>query len=348
MSKVRIVNWLLTRKCNLRCNYCAIVRNYKNKPIEYPDMKHYIKNEMPAEVVIKTLKKFKVHNPDMFHLFYGGETLLKPDLADIINYCNENEIYYTIISNNTPEVQPALVKLFNKVHHIEGFTSSVDPIFNEPDLNKDRVRKSIEGLQRLKELQAAGLVKDVVAEITVMKNNQHFLYQLICNLSKEEIYSDITFVDIAKNNYYDFSNIKDENLSVQPTLSLAGQLLDIMHDHSLLVHMKDVLIPRMFDTLPSNFDCELENGLHNLTIDADGTIRLCTRIRGVVTPLNNVTNLFDKHYPQLISNDVFNGIKQDKKRLCELCNHSCLMMSQYFNTTNEEVDTLVHSDKREG
>jgi hypothetical protein len=181
-----------------------------------------------------------------------------------------------------------------------------------------------------------------------MKNNQHFLYQLICNLSKEEIYSDITFVDIAKNNYYDFSNIKDENLSVQPTLSLAGQLLDIMHDHSLLVHMKDVLIPRMFDTLPSNFDCELENGLHNLTIDADGTIRLCTRIRGVVTPLNNVTNLFDKHYPQLISNDVFNGIKQDKKRLCELCNHSCLMMSQYFDTTNEEVDTLVHSDKREG
>lgn len=346
MSKVRIVNWILTRKCNLECDYCAIVRNYKNKPSCYPDMKHYIKNEMSTEDILDTLKKLKVHNPNIFHLFYGGEPLLRPDLADIINYCNENEIYYTIISNNTPEVQPALIKLFNKVGYIEGFTSSVDPIFNEPELNKDRVRKSIEGLQRLKELQAAGLVRDVVAEITVMEHNQHFLYDLICNLSKEEIYSDITFVDIAKNNYYDFSNIKDENLLVQPTFSLADQLLDIMKDSSLLVHMKDVLIPKMFDTLPSNFDCELEDGIHNLTIDADGSIRLCLRIRGVITPYNNIKNLFDLSYPQLLSHDVFSGIKTDKKRFCELCNHSCLMMSQYFDRTNKEVDSLVHLDKR--
>jgi len=348
MSKIRIVNWLLTRKCNLTCEYCAIVRDYVNKPWLYPDMKHYIKNEMPTDVVINTLAAFKVHNPDIFHILYGGEPLLRPDLPEIINYCNDNEIYYTIISNNTPEIQPLIKRLFDKVGYVEGFTSSVDPIFNEIGSSKkeDRVRKSIEGLRRLKEIQGAGKVKDVVAEITVMKHNQNLLHELITELSADEIYSDITFVDIAKSAYYDFSNVWSKAELVQPTYELAGELMDIMSNVHLLVHMKDILIPKMFDTLPSKFDCELEHGLHNISIDADGSIRLCLRIKGVSTPNFNVQQLFDESYPELISKFVYNAIVSDKHEFCKLCNHSCLMMSQHFDSTEEKVDSLIHSDKR--
>lgn len=348
MSKIRIVNWLLTRKCNLNCEYCAIVKNYKGKPFSYPDMSHYIKNEMPTEVVLNALKVFKIHNPNIFHLFYGGEPLLRPDLPDIINYCNDNEIYYTIISNNTPVVQPMLKKLFDKVGYVEGFTSSVDPVFNEIGLKQDRIQKSIEGLKRLKEIQGAGLVKDVVAEITVMKHNQDYLYELIRELSKEEIYSDITFVDIAKSSYYDFSNVKDKHFLVKPSFDLAVMFQEFLSDDNLLIHMKDLLLPQMFDTLPSNFDCELEKGIHNITIDADGSIRLCLRIRGIVTPTYRITELFDETNPSLISSDVCEMIKSDKKHECKLCNHSCLMMSKYIDETNKEVNNLVHSDKREG
>ena len=348
MSQVRIVNWLLTRKCNLKCDYCAIVRDYKGKPYSYPDMSHYIKNEMSTEVVLKTLKAFKIHNPNIFHLFYGGEPLLRPDLPEIINYCNDNEIYYTIISNNTPEIQPLIKKLFDKVDHIEGFTSSVDPIFNEIGVNEDSIKKSIEGLTRLKEIQTAGLVKDVVAEITVMNYNQHYLYNLIKELSKEEIYSDITFVDIAKNPYYDFSNVKDKSALVYPSFDLAVIFKEFLSNDKLLIHMKDLLLPQMFDTLPSNFDCELEKGIHNLTIDADGSIRLCLRVRGISTPTYNVSELFDETYPELISDKLFSALKNDKKHYCKLCNHSCLMMSKYIDETNKEVDDLIHSDKREG
>ncbi len=348
MSQVRIVNWLLTRKCNLKCEYCAIVKDYKNMPSSYPAMQDYIRNEMPTDVVINTLKAIKLHNPNAFHILYGGEPLLRPDLPEIINYCNDNEIFYTIISNNTPAIQPLIKKLFDKVDHVEGFTSSVDPIFNEIGENEDRVQKSIEGLRRLKEIQGAGKVKDVVAEITVMKHNQHLLHKLVEELSADEIYSDITFVDIAKSKYYDFSNVWEKSLLVQPTFNLAEELIDIMNDTSLYVHMKDILIPKMFDTLPSNYDCELEKGVHNITIDADGSIRLCLRIRGVSTPTWTVDDLFDKKHPHLINDNIFKSIKWDKKQHCRLCNHSCLMMSKYFDDTNEAVDTLVHSDKREG
>lgn len=348
MSQVRIVNWILTRKCNIACEYCAIVRDYKMKPYSYPDMNHYIKNEMPTEVVINTLAAFKVHNPDTFHILYGGEPLLRPDLPEIINYCNENEIFYTIITNNTPQIQPLIKKLFDKVGYIEGFTSSVDPIFNDAEVSDDdRVRKSIEGLRRLKEIQGAGKVKDVVAEITVMNHNKEYLHSLIKELSDDEIYSDITFVDIAKTPFYDFSNIHNTDALVQPTYALAEILAEIIRDQSLYVHMKDILIPRMFDTLPSNFDCKLQDGLHNLTIDADGSIRLCLRIRGMATPMWDVSKLFDKTQPELISKSVYDAIVNDKVQMCKLCNHSCLMMSQHLDTVNNEVGELIHSDKRE-
>jgi MoaA/NifB/PqqE/SkfB family radical SAM enzyme len=348
MSQVRIVNWLLTRKCNLKCDYCGIVRNYAGQPYCYPDMSYYIKNEMTTEIVINALKGFKIHNPNIFHIFYGGEPLLRPDLPDIINYCNDNEIYYTIISNNTPEIQPLLRKLFDKVDHVEGFTSSVDPIFNEIGVDEDSIKKSIEGLKRLKEIQAAGLVKDVVAEITVMNHNQHLLYELVSDLSEEEIYSDITFVDMAKNFFYDFSNVRDKSALVKPSFDLAVMFQALLSDDKLLIHMKDLLLPQMFDTLPSNFDCELEHGLHNLTIDADGSMRLCLRIKGMSSQSCKVTELFDKEYPSLISSVLFNMMIFDKQHYCKLCNHSCLMMSKYIDETNKEVDDLVHSDKREG
>jgi len=347
MSKIRIVNWLLTRKCNLKCDYCAIVKNYSNKPASYPDMSHYIKNEMTAEMVISGLALFKKHNPSMFHIFYGGEPMLVNGLPRIINYCNDNEIFYTIISNNTPEIQFMIKKLFKETGYVDGFTSSVDPIFNEVGVNEDRVKKSIEGLLRLKEIQEKGLAKDVVAEITVMNHNQHLLPKLLEELSKSDIYSDITFVDIAKNNYYDFSNISEESQLVKPTFELAKMFVEIMNNKNLLIHMKDILIPKMFDTLPSNFDCGIEKNLHNITIDADGTVRLCLRIRGVGTPrMTNLSNIFVDDDAQKISDYLIDTIISDKKRLCRLCNHSCLMMSKHIDENETGEGDLVHIDKR--
>ena len=89
MNKIQIVNWLLTRRCNLHCDYCRIVKNYKNQPEIYPPMKHYIENEMSTETVIEGLRRLKLHNPECFMILYGGEPLLRPDLHEIINYCNE-------------------------------------------------------------------------------------------------------------------------------------------------------------------------------------------------------------------------------------------------------------------
>jgi len=343
MSKIRIVNWLLTRRCNLKCDYCAIVKDYEGMPEEYPSMSHYKKNEMTTTDVIGGLFHFQKHNPDAFHIFYGGEPLLRKDLATIISFCNRENIHYTIISNNTNEIQPLIKKLRDNVEgKIKGFTASVDPVFFDTDQSEDRVRKSLQGFESLKEMKKD--VEDVVAEITVMKHNQQHLYRLVKLLTESEINSDITFVDIAKSPYYDFSNIYERELLVDPSAMLAKQFQKL-NDEDVDVHMKDVLLPAMWDNLPSNMDCEIDKNLHNISVDADGTIRLCLRIRGVSTPkLVKIKDLFDSKYN--ISAIAHAAIKRDKEDYCKLCNHTCHIMSKYIDQNNTSPDDLVHLDRR--
>lgn len=343
MSKIRIVNWLLTRRCNLKCDYCAIVKNYEGMPEEYPPMSYYKENEMTTSDVIEGLFQFQKHNSDCFHILYGGEPLLRKDLATIISFCNRENIHYTIISNNTSEIQPLIQKLKDNVEgKIKGFTASVDPVFFDKDQSEDRVRKSLQGFESLKEMKKD--VEDVVAEITVMKHNQQHLYRLVKLLTESEINSDITFVDIAKSPYYDFSNIYERELLVYPSAMLADQFQKI-NDSDADVHMKKVLLPEMWDTLPSNMDCEIDKNLHNVSVDADGSIRLCLRIRGVSTPkLVKIKDLFDSKHN--VSPIAHAAIKSDKKEYCKLCNHTCHIMSKYIDQNNISPDDLVHLDRR--
>lgn len=338
---IHIVNWLLTRKCNLNCEYCAIVKNYKSMPDEYPKMSHYIRNEMSLEYVIKGLERFKMHNPDCFHIFYGGEPLLRKDLPEIINYCNKENIHYTIISNNTNEIRPLIENLFLKVDRIKGFTASVDPVFNEKQTD-DRIIKSIAGFENLVSLKDR--VDDVVAEITVMKHNVKYLYSLVEQLTEYGISSDITFIDIAKSPYYDFSDITDHKLLVEKNSELIDLLLKLQTSN-LDIHMKDSLLSMIWEILPSDLDCGLEKSVHNVTVDADGSIRLCLRIRGYYTPKSvTIPNLIKPNGE--ISYIASKAIKKDKTEYCLGCNHTCLLMSMNIENYHASSDDLIHKDRR--
>jgi MoaA/NifB/PqqE/SkfB family radical SAM enzyme len=339
---IRIANWLLTRKCNLRCDYCAIVKDYENKPEKYPNMKHYIEKEMSTETVINGLTKLKLHNPDMFHIFYGGEPLLRKDLSEIIKFANKNDIHYTIISNNTPEIRPLIEKLFEKVGKINGFTASIDPIFSQ-EQNDHRTLKSVSGFKGLVKLKK--FVNDVVGEITITNDTVSNIYELVKMLSEKGINSDITFVDIAKTEYYDFSNVRDEKELVNISSKLGNELQKLWYDPKLDIHMKDVLIPEIWTMLPSNYDCEIEKILHNISIDADGTVRLCLRIRGVYTPEEiTIDNLIRNN--GAINVEAIATIRRDKKEFCKLCNHTCQIMSKFIEKQQSNMEELVHLEKR--
>lgn len=343
-NKIQIVSLLLTRKCNLQCSYCALVRDYKNKPQSYPDMSHYHKQEMTTEYVIEVLRKLKLHNPNVFILIYGGEPLLRKDLADIINFCNISKINYTIITNNSDAIQPMIEKLMEDVGYIQGLTSSVDPLIldDESETDDDRYKKCVAGIERLQ--QYKGKINDLVAEITVDNTNIDHLYNLVKKLTDMGINSDITTVDIKKNAYYDFSNVEDETLLVQKSQKVKDIFQKIIDD-KLNVHMADTLLMKIWDGLPANFDCEMEKNVHNMTIDADGSLRMCLRCRGIITP--NI-----KAYDGIMSSGKLHptyieAIKIDKKNYCQGCCWSCIEMSKMLSEETESVDNLIHKEIRE-
>jgi MoaA/NifB/PqqE/SkfB family radical SAM enzyme len=345
-DKIHIASWLLTRKCNLQCSYCKISRD-PNPNTHYPKLAHYAAEEMDNRTVISGLYDMKKHNPDMFHIFYGGEPFLRKDLHKIISFCNDSNIHYTIITNNTEEIQPLIKKLFDKVEYVSGLTSSVDPLlYSTNKSTDDRVKKTHAGFKRLVEMKKN--VKDLVAEITVSNDNVKYLYRLVKDLTNEGISSDITFVDIAKNSYYDFSNVTDEKQLVQPTSELHDILMKI-YDDKLNVHLDKNFMMAIYRILPAELDCKLEEGIHNITVDADGTIRLCLRIKGIETPSHfRLQNLFDVDELRTLNKLLRPYQTIDKINLCQGCNWTCIIMSQMIKDSLIITDELIHKKVRKG
>ena len=334
MDKIQIANILLTRRCNLQCDYCSIVKDYQDMPNEYPAINHYHKNELKTEQWIKIIDTLHRNNSDVFLIFYGGEPFLYPGLTDLIKHCHSKNIYYTIISNNTKLIQDKILKLYEDVGKIRGFSASVDPdlyihlnnrMINSTD---DAAFKTVAGFKNLSILKEKNMADDVVAEITVTKDNCKYLYDTVKILSENNIVSSITTLDLKKNPYYDFSTIIEKDLLVYQTPEIANQFMKIMADESLLVHIPYLLI-KLFNILPCELRCHIYEDVHNVTIDADGTFRLCLRIRGVEFPKKSLDDIF---YPDgQIRIKVKEVIKSDYKKYCEGCNHTCLLMSKYYS-----------------
>jgi len=325
-DQIIIVSWLLTRRCNLSCRYCGITRSVPSVMYE---------NEMNTEFVIEGLKRLKKHNEDAFHLFYGGEPFLRPDLFEIIVACNDLDINYTIITNSTSYVYPLIMELITTVP-VKGLTVSIDPM---PSL--DAKRKSDDAFKSIPDYMKH--VEDVVAEITVDRWSIINLPKLVSDLTRIGVTSDITFLDVTKSRAYDFSNITDKHMLATKSKDVADVLQELMKGE-YNVHMKEILLPEIFEALPSDFDCELVNkGVHNLTIDSDGSVRLCLRIKGRTTPEMNLLQYIGPKGE--LSEYLIQNQYQDKKDLCKGCNWTCPIMSKLILEGKGGVTELNHGRK---
>jgi MoaA/NifB/PqqE/SkfB family radical SAM enzyme len=330
---VKIANLVLTRRCNLKCSYCRISGNvgYQGKPIEYPDLNYYITNEKGEDFWIENINILHKHNPEIFFIIFGGEPFLYSGLEKIINHLNNNDMLYTVISNSTDDLQKIRDKVFNKVGFIRGYTASIDPGF-ERGLIKDKsiYQKSIFGFNTLKTLMKKKLIKDPVAELTIDSNSISYVKDTIQFLTNYGICSDITVIDVAKTPFYDFSNITDKSNLVYPTQEVK-ELFDELKNSNLNIHMKDTLLDKIFEILPANNNCDsCCNVRHNITIDSDGKLRLCYRIRGKFVSKYNLKDYLDSSGNPIkgISAKVGNAYAVDKQDLCRGCAWTCTVMSQ--------------------
>ena len=304
MHKVNIVNCLLTRKCNLHCSYCRISGDihYITKPTEYPKKDWYFDNEKDSAWWIDAVNRLHKHNPEVFFILYGGEPFLRWELlADLVNHMNANDMNYTIISSCNEGIQKFIYKFFEKVEYVKGFTSSIDPGFwkvklkSRQEMMDDEMYKSHTGFRTLLDLMEKGLVKDPVAEITCDYVSIFDLEETVRRLTELGITSDVTTIDLAHNNFYDFSNIDSVKALVHPTEEVLA-VFKRLKESDYMIHMKDYLMDAIPEKLlPSNLKCNIgTEHLSNLTIEPTGELRLCLRIRGRFVPRWYLTDLIQE------------------------------------------------------
>jgi len=303
----------------------------------YRSIKQYADEELYPSQWIDIIERLVANNPDVFLILYGGEPFLYPGLKDVVKFCNESNVSYTIISNNTPIARTRAYEIFSALGPFKGFTSSVDPValMSDEELGvlsksaKDIVEKSRLGLENLAKMKKDGISEDVVAEITVTNMSLPFLYDTILQLTNNGVWSSITVVDDKKSDYYDFSSVEDQSqmLTKSDAESIFLRIKEDAEAGILKVHIPS-LLPRLLDILPSCMKCSIRNDLHNVTIDADGTMRLCLRIRGERCPDILAKTAFSKNGQ--VNKLLKKAIKRDYDKVCLGCNWTCPLMSDEF------------------
>jgi len=273
------------------------------------------------------------NNPDIFFILYGGEPFLHNGLTEIIKHFKEYSYNHTIISNNTPAIQPKIIELYNAVGKLPGFTASVDPelclyLEHQGIRDDDAFKKTIAGFNNLRILKDKGIAQDVVAEITCSSENICYLYKTVETLSRYGIYSSITTLDIQKSYYYDFSSIRDSSLCVNQDLKTRTIFDQIINNPKLLVHMPQML-NTLYKVLPYHMKCNIHEDVHNVTIDSDLTFRMCLRCRGIETPKISVVD--GVNVDGKLTKPLIDALSSDYNKLCLGCNHTCLIMSKLYS-----------------
>ena len=318
---IKVANWILTRRCNLSCLYCRIGKDYLAPP-EYPPLSYFIKNEMPTAYIIEGLSRLHKNNPDMFHIFYGGEPLLRDDLEDLIKECNHLGIKPCISTNAILLSEERAKSLFEAGLRsiqisIQGDCSEVhDLITNNPGSFK----KAIEGLRN-----SIKVFPKVDVTIVCLKSNWRSipkLYKLLSNLGLRGAFRVLRFM------CYSYDMLKELILPKQ-YIWLSNQLYSLENSNIKIVstgHVPGYGAPKLPDLIhPMSVSCYA--GKTTLAVLPNGIAIPCQSLRefhlgNIVS--EGIENIWNGEKIKLFSNltpDKYQGkcYKCEDKWACYSC-----------------------------
>jgi len=317
-DEVIITNILLTRRCNLNCKYCRITRVYEGSPYKTIPTK---KDELKAEVWFEFMRQLK----NAFHVLYGGEPLLYDEIDKLIKLLNDEGIRYTIISNGF------FASRLKEVPY--GFSMSCDGFQVEGDIK----RKTENAFTILPEMKKKG-VKDVVAVFTMNRYNYKDVFDVVKYFTSKRIVTEITLLDQPKNPFYDLADEwKDgslENIPKEEFDRVMDELKE-MKKQGYLIHNN----VEWFDQAKEygrtdNYYCE--RPWNALTIDADGRLRLCYRIRGLHVQKYTIFDFLDESKEE----EIKEAFRKDMKMLCRGCNWNCIMMAEFAYKNRDRAEKI--------
>lgn len=129
MIGIHIISWQLTRRCNLKCEYC------------YTDSSPLVNTatELSTEecfTIIKELKNTPGIAKDPMLILTGGEPLLRKDIFDIVKKAASEDFYVVLGTNGGPLTDDKITRL---KPHVKGISVNIDyvkALRGFPELNR--------------------------------------------------------------------------------------------------------------------------------------------------------------------------------------------------------------------
>lgn len=260
------VEWLLTRACQLKCDYCKI-----------RDDSTLAGKQLTKDQVFEGVEVLHRNFPRVPIVFFGGEPTVLNWLPQLVGYCETLGVKYAIISNSERVLKDEAYFQELIDNGISNWSVSIDTLASDKPSN-DSELKSAKGFEALKKFRDAG-VRDLVACITVTKENILEVPSIIRRLSSEGIWGITTPLQVGDASFEysgktDYLQCKDEEL----IRSTAAKLKKMAQSGEYLMHNA----PEFYDMwdryfLKQNWKCTSKSAI---TIDADGTLKRCVDKKG--------------------------------------------------------------------
>ncbi|HOA81251.1 MAG TPA: RluA family pseudouridine synthase, partial [Defluviitaleaceae bacterium] len=149
------------------------------------------------------------------------------------------------------------------------------------------VGKTLGAVQGINQMLKENKIKKLSVNVMCDNKNISNLESTLKNLSKNNIYSYIRFVDYAKTGSYDFSSLNFPLNNINKTENVEKLFNHLYKEReNLKIENSEILLEEIDkkdqSRFPSNWDCNVEdkNNFKAIGVDFDGRIRLCKNIRG--------------------------------------------------------------------
>lgn len=274
------MEFLATRRCELNCSYCKIVKD--------PNL---FSSEMDTERVFKCIAMMAKYWPGAPIIFFGGEPTQRDDLPELIKRCVSLDVKHAVISNSLrvnkdSDYVDRLVKA-----GLSNWSISYDGESSDLTVDKSSLLKSGSGMDALRMFRDKHGIRDLVTCITVTKKNIKKLPEIIEQLTSEGVWSICTPLQIGGQGY-EYSQGEVSDLPTAEQIDWIFPILSLMAVSGRYLMHNDA---EWFNTWPEIFRAQNWK-CHNksmLTVDADGSLRYCVDI-----PLSEPIYLWDLEQPE--------------------------------------------------
>ena len=257
---------IVNNKCNFDCKYCY--GNYAHRTV-----RDYTTEEVKN--IIDELYEMGVRYLNV----HGGETLLRKDIGEIVDYIKNKGIYCCIITNGT-----LLPQKIDEIRNVDNLTISLDGTKENNDINRGKGSYDI-ALNAIKLAIKEKIPLRVSATITKYTMND---IGYLANLAKElgfSLYFSILFKPLPKAKEFEMTNeeiknainqvieYKKRGFPIFTSYQVAEYARDwpLVHNKYHFLRKKDVfLLPKDFRPIKCYF------GKNKIVVEADGNVYPCT------------------------------------------------------------------------